>query len=284
MEYQSAGTRLFYLSLEPSSASSALQEEPLVLLHPTPTDHHFWMPIAERLRLTHRVLLPDLRGHGASDAGLDAAELLITVEQIARDLLAMLDDADVARAHFAGCSIGSYTLYHLWKLAPERVRSLVFCCGKPHADSEQAQAKRQETIATVREQGTTPFFENMLQALVGSTARREQPQILPQLRHMMETMGREAVMAVQRGLAERPEMRSVAAGITVPCLVIAAEEDPVSTPAEMEELAALLPRCEYQLVKKAGHYVPFEQQELCTALLKDFYAGLGMKRVAGVPV
>lgn len=42
---------------------------PVVLLHPFPVNHEFWMPVAEPLSSRYRLILPDLRGHGDSDAG-----------------------------------------------------------------------------------------------------------------------------------------------------------------------------------------------------------------------
>ncbi|MGA2743750.1 MAG: alpha/beta fold hydrolase, partial [Candidatus Sulfotelmatobacter sp.] len=39
---------------------------PVVLLHPFPVNHEFWLPVADVLSTRYRVILPDLRGHGES--------------------------------------------------------------------------------------------------------------------------------------------------------------------------------------------------------------------------
>ena len=61
MFYVSGDARLFYETLGTGPD--------VVLLHPTPVHHEFWMPIAVGLRTGYRVTLPDLRGHGQSEAG-----------------------------------------------------------------------------------------------------------------------------------------------------------------------------------------------------------------------
>ncbi len=41
----------------------------MVLLHPTPLNHRFWLPLAEILAPKYRLIIPDLRGHGESELG-----------------------------------------------------------------------------------------------------------------------------------------------------------------------------------------------------------------------
>src|SRR5487761_1026447 len=75
----------------------------VVLLHPTPVDHAFWLPVAEQLADRYRLTLIDLRGHGKSTAGVG----VITMEKLAEDVHAVLQALKIQRAAFIGCSIGS---------------------------------------------------------------------------------------------------------------------------------------------------------------------------------
>jgi 3-oxoadipate enol-lactonase len=56
----------------------------------------------------------------------------------------------------------------------------------------------------------------------------------------------------------------------VPTWVIAGEEDVLTRPNGMEEIAALIPGAQYRLVPKSGHMIPVERPELLTALLSEF--------------
>ena len=83
----------------------------VVLLHPFPASHEFWLPVAEALAGRYRVVLPDLRGHGDSGVGEGPA----TMEKHASDTLRVMDDAEIGRAPLVGVSIGGYALFEFWR-------------------------------------------------------------------------------------------------------------------------------------------------------------------------
>lgn len=238
----------------------------VVFLHPTPVDHCFWVPVATLLEPDYRVVMPDLPGHGLSPLGEEAASM----ETMARAVLGLLDTLSIDRAIFCGCSIGGYLLYELWRQAPERVRALAICCAKPHADTPETRRARVATMASIRERGTGPFFDAMLAALVGAPAKEHDPDIVHRLCAMMQRMSAESAIAVQRALAGRPDSRETAKTIRVPTAVLAAALDQGSTPAEMRELANLVPGSTFYLLQEMGHYAPYEQPRLVGALLRRF--------------
>jgi 3-oxoadipate enol-lactonase len=238
----------------------------VVFLHPTPVDHSFWVPAARLLESDYRVILPDLPGHGLSPLG----EEKTSMETMAQAVLRLLDALAMDQAIFCGCSIGGYLLYELWRQAPERMRAMAICCAKPHADTAEARRGREETIAGIEQRGTEPFFDAMLNTLVGAPAKERDPDIVPRLCAMMERMSAESAIAVQRALAERPDSRATATTIRVPTTVLAAELDRGSTPAEMRELANLVPASNFHLLQEVGHYAPYEQPRLVGTLLRRF--------------
>jgi 3-oxoadipate enol-lactonase len=263
MFYTSGGDRLFY-----STMGSGTD---LVLLHPTPVDHRFWLPAAAMLAQRYRVIAPDLRGHGQSEAGEGA----ITMEKLAADVERLLGELEIGKALFAGCSIGGYAMYEVWRRMPERVRALAFCCSRPQADAEANRAKRQETIESVRLRGTADFIEGSLTTVIGPTARRRWPQKVGEAREMMQTMRPEAAIAVQQGLGARPDSVATARTLRVPCCVIAGGEDGASPPADMRLLAETIRNggysAEYHEISDAGHYAPWEQPELVGRMLRRFF-------------
>src|SRR5208282_5050627 len=111
---------------------------PVVLLHPFPVHHEFWLPVSETLATRYRLILPDLRGHGESGVG----EGPPTMEKHAADLARVLDDAGASRASLVGVSIGGYALFELWRKVRARVAALVLCNTKATADGAEARAGR----------------------------------------------------------------------------------------------------------------------------------------------
>jgi 3-oxoadipate enol-lactonase len=263
VEYTSDSAGLFYTVQGDGPA--------VVLLHPTPCNHRFWLGAANSLAAKYRVILPDLRGHGQSEIG----DGPITIERIGTDLVRLLDVLGIQRALFAGCSIGGYTLYEIWRKAATRVQALAFCCARPQADTEAGRLQRGELIAKIRERGTGEFIEAQLEKLIGPTAHRRHPERVAEAREMMQMVSPAAAIAIQQGLAARPDSVETAKGIRVPAFVLAGGEDPVSPPADMKLLAETIRNggygAEYTEIRDAGHFAPWEQPELVGRLLRRFF-------------
>jgi pimeloyl-ACP methyl ester carboxylesterase len=189
--------------------------------------------------------------------------------QLAADVLALLDYLDVPEAIFAGCSIGGYVLLELWRKAPERMSGLAFVCSKPQPDAEASLVRRAANIAEVRAAGTDALFNGMAQSLVGATARERRPEIVAELRARM-TLTPEAAIAVQAGLAMRPDSVPTVATIAAPVLAIAGGEDSGVTAAEMEAFSAAPGGCEFHLLPDAGHLAAYEQPQKVAALLAEW--------------
>ncbi len=274
--YESAGARL---SFRDTGAGI-----PVVFLHPTPLDNDFWRPLVENLAGV-RAIIPDLRGHGASELGdnlpvggfarvPDAP--VLNMAQLAADVIALLDHLQIQEAVFVGCSIGGYALLELWRQAPQRMQGLAFVCSKPQPDAEPNLAKRAENINKAHSEGVAALFDGMAQSLIGATARKRLPKIVGELRAHM-TLTPQAFVAVQAGLAARPNSLPIVATIQSPVLSIAGGEDTAITPAEMEAFISSPGGCESHILPDAGHFAAYEQPQKVAALLAEWMRHLGLE-------
>jgi 3-oxoadipate enol-lactonase len=264
--YLSSGARLGYIG-----SGTGL---PVIFLHPTPLDRDYWRPLVARLGVL-RAIVPDLRGHGVSElgSGLPAGLFArvpdapaLTVAQLGTDILALLDQLELPSAVFVGCSIGGYVMLELWRRAPERMKGLAFVCSKPQPDAEANLDKRAATIARARGGMLAKVFDEGAVSLVGATTRARRPEVVAEVRARM-TLTAEAQVAVQAGLAARPDSVPTVATITAPVLAIAGGEDGAVTPAEMEAFRAAPGGCEYHLLADAGHLAAYEQPERVEKIL-----------------
>jgi pimeloyl-ACP methyl ester carboxylesterase len=250
---------------------------PVIFLHPTPLDHFYWLPMVGELVGT-RAIIPDLRGHGASELG-DGLPVggftrvpdapVLSMARLAQDTLNLLDHLQLQEAVFVGCSIGGYALLELWRRASERVRGLAIVCAKPQPDAEANLTRRADTIAQARGGEAAAVLDGAAQTLISATARQRRPEIVPELRARM-TLTPEAVVAVQAGLATRPDSVPTVSTITAPIFAICGGEDPGITPAEMRVFKAAPGGCEFHLLPDAGHYAAYEQPAKVAALLAEW--------------
>jgi pimeloyl-ACP methyl ester carboxylesterase len=95
--------------------------EPVLLLHGWPQHWYEWRGLVPVLSQRYRMLMPDLRGLGWSDAPRDGYEK----EELARDQIALLDALGIERVKLVGHDWGGFAGFLLCLLAPERVEKFV---------------------------------------------------------------------------------------------------------------------------------------------------------------
>jgi pimeloyl-ACP methyl ester carboxylesterase len=259
---KSADAEIFYWTLGDGP--------PVVLLHPFPVHHEFWLPVAEALSTRYRVVLPDLRGHGESGVGDGPA----TMDKHAADLKNVMDHADIGRAPLIGVSIGGYLLFEFWRRYRTRVAALGLCNTKAPADNADARAGRLQAAHDVLERGTEPFFESMVQKVFARSTRESRPDLIEGALRMMRKMSPEDVAHVQRGMAERPDSIDTLKTINVPTLLITGDDDLMTGVNEAEVMRKHISGTQLCVIPKAGHYSPWEQPEQAGRLLRQFLDAL----------
>jgi pimeloyl-ACP methyl ester carboxylesterase len=92
----------------------------VILAHALGANLTLWDDTARHLAARYRVLRFDMRGHGGSDAPVGA----YTMTRLADDVVALMDELDIAQAHFCGVSVGGMVAQTLGVRHPERLLSL----------------------------------------------------------------------------------------------------------------------------------------------------------------
>ena len=243
---------------------------PVVLLHPFPANHKVWLPAAELLAGRYRLILPDLRGHGASTPGAGPA----TMQKHATDLLRLADACGVGKAVFAGVSIGGYVLFEFWRRHRERVSGLILCDTRAGSDTEEGRANRLKAADDVEKQGPVPFVDSMIPKLLGDTTRTSRPDLVERARKMMMEMSAAGIAAVQRGMAARPDSVADLKTINVPTLGMVGAEDTLTPLSEAESMQRQIAGSRLHVIPRAGHYAVFEQHEAAGKAIRGFLDGL----------
>jgi len=259
---KSGDAEIFYWSLGDGPA--------VVLLHPFPLHHEFWMPVAELLGSRYRVVFPDLRGHGDSGMGDGPAAM----EKHAADLRNVMDDAGIGRAPIFGVSIGGYLLFEFWRSHRSRVAALGLLNTKASADNSEGRAQRLQAAHDVVERGTEPFFQAMLERALGATTRQSRPDLVEAALRMMRRTSPQNVALLQRGMADRPDSVETLKTINVPTLLITGDEDVLTGANEAELMRKHIPGSQMRVIPRAGHYAAFEHPEQAGRLLRQFLDSL----------
>jgi pimeloyl-ACP methyl ester carboxylesterase len=196
------------------------------------------------------------------------------MEKHAEDLERLCRDAGVTRAVFAGSSIGGYILFEYWRRHRERFAGLVLCGTRAQADAEQARAARLQSAEDVQKRGPAGFLDSMAEKLVGATTRRNRPDLAAEARAFMARMPVAGIVAIQQGMAARPDSVATLKTIDVPTLIVHGDEDTGVPVADAELMHRNIRGSRLEIIPQAGHYVVFEHPVTTARLMRQFLDGL----------
>lgn len=249
---------------------------PLVLLHGFPLDRSVWDEQLAALRPT-RVIRIDLRGCGESEPS-DGPALM---ELLAGDVAGVLDALHVERAALAGHSVGGYVALAFFRMYAERVAGLALVASHVAADAgnapdadpaQRALAASRDALADrlERENTMTAAVESYLPRYLAPAAYRERPELVEQLRALMERQDPRGCAQIVRGMKERLDSHDLLDDIQVPALIIAGAEDAYLKPQTLRATAQAIAGATFVALDGVGHCPMLEASEPIAVALAAF--------------
>jgi 3-oxoadipate enol-lactonase len=257
----------------PSTRAFASPTPVLVFLHAFPLHAGMWEPQLAGAPTGWTVLAPDLRGFGGSDLG-PRVPSAPSIDDYAHDVLAVLDQLEIAEAVFAGLSLGGYVAFAILRCAPARVAGLVLADTRAEADGVQARAGRAVTLATLERGGAAEVIAAMLPKLLAPKTLTERAEEVTRVRTMLEAADPLAMTDATLRLRDRPDRSPLLASIRCPVLVMGGAEDVLTPVDEMRGLAARVPGARFAVIEGAGHLASLEQPQSFNAELTRFLAAV----------
>ncbi|QDT34433.1 alpha/beta fold hydrolase [Thalassoglobus polymorphus] len=241
--------------------------EPILFVHGFPLDQTMWTNQIDHFSKSLQVIAPDLRGFGESSP----AEGTVEMKDFADDLSCILDALEVKEpVHFCGLSMGGYIAWEFIQRYPEKVKSLILCDTKASPDTEEAKASREQTAQQVLAKGPEFLATAMPEKLFSPHTIAENSDAVKQTQSLIRSTNPNSIAAALRGMAVRADMDANLKSIDVPTLVIVGEDDQLTTPDVMKEMAKAIPNAQFVEVQQAGHMSPLEQPEFVNQTIEDF--------------
>jgi pimeloyl-ACP methyl ester carboxylesterase len=245
---------------------------PLLFVHGFPLDHTMWNAQLAHFEKTHRVIAPDLRGFGRSDA---PNQDTVTMPQFADELAALLGTLPVAGpVTLCGLSMGGYIAMHFFSRHRARLAALILCDCRAAPDAPEVRQGRLDTAARVLQEGPGFLAETLVARLFSEKSRRDRTAIVTATQDVIRRNPAAGTAAAARGMAERPDMTSLLPQIDVPTLLIVGSEDAISPPKEMRSMAAAISSSTLVEIADAGHMAPLEEPAPVNTALEHFLATL----------
>jgi len=243
---------------------------PVLLLHGYPFNRSLWREQAEALRANYRVITPDLRGHGQTTATAQPA----TMDEMARDVAALLDALNIKRTILGGLSMGGYVSLAFYHLFPLRVRGLVLADTRPTADTDEGRATREQQAQVATDLGMAAIAENFLPKLLAPATFVERPEVVERVREMILQTKPQGAASAQRGMALRPDRTDFLPSILAPTLIIVGSLDEITPVRDAQLMHREIRGSHLEILEGAGHVSNLERAAEFTRALETFLDAL----------
>lgn len=243
---------------------------PLVLLHGYPFNRSMWREQAEALGADYRVITPDLRGLGETTVRDEPA----TMEEMARDVAALLDELGVGRAAIGGLSMGGYVALAFCRRFPLRVRALILADTRAQADTPEARLGREEQATKILAEGMESIAEGFLKKVLTPETIHERPEVSGRVREMILKTDRRGAAAALRGMALRPDRTDFLQEIFAPTLILVGSEDQLTPPADAELMKREIRGSRLNIIDGASHFSNLERPADFNQALSHFLDAL----------
>ncbi|OGO38621.1 MAG: hypothetical protein A2W35_09540 [Chloroflexi bacterium RBG_16_57_11] len=247
--------------------SDAGQGPPLLLVHGFPLNRQLWQPQLDGLSEVARVIAPDLRGHGDSQAIPGP----YSMDLFADDLNLFLDALGIhEKIVLCGLSMGGYVVFAFYRKYPHRLRGLILTATRAAADTPEGRLARDQMTALAREKGVPAISESMLPKLLAPQAYPNRPDLVEQVRSITLGVSLEGVLGDLAALKDRPDSTPTLAQIDVPTLLLHGADDQIIPLSEAQAMQAGLRGSKLVVLPEAGHLLGLENANVFNEAVRHY--------------
>jgi 3-oxoadipate enol-lactonase len=215
----------------------------LMLSNSLGTNLHMWDEQVAPFTRHFRLLRYDRRGHGKSDAPKGP----YSMEQLGRDVLAVLDHLSIEKINWCGLSMGGMVGMWLGARAPNRIDKLILSNTTAYFADKAMWDSR---IKMVRDEGLEAIVDANMERWFTKAFRERSPQALARIREMFLATNVEGYIGCGEAIRAM-DHRPLLPKINAPTLVIAGRYDPATTLEAGEFIAQHMPNAKLAVLDTA---------------------------------
>ena len=210
----------------------------------------------------HRFVTFDLNGHGMSPLVGP-----VSIEGWAEDVVALLDDLELADVALVSHSMGTLVAQQVLATAGERVRAAAFL-GPVRNLPDAARGAQADRAALVRAEGMAAVAGAISQGAVSALTRSDRPVVSAMIKELLQRQSAEGYAAACEALggSSPPDISQV----TCPVLAVTGTEDMVSPPDAVRAFAGEFADASAVVIDDIGHWTTLEAPAEVNDLLADF--------------
>jgi pimeloyl-ACP methyl ester carboxylesterase len=230
-------------------------------------DSQMFNEMTEILSLNFRIITIDARAHGKSSIPTSN----FTIENLANDLLKVMDKLSIAKAFMLGISMGAMIALNCTLLEPNRTLGLLLLDTEARKPPFKNWLERWLLAKTAPVTGIKSFSVNaILLRMFGSTFRRKNPLIIEEWRHKLSNLNPRAMALSIDAINNRPPLINRLSEIKTPTLLIYGDEDLYTPLSSGELIQKNIPDSEMKIIKETGHLSIVEKPNEIATIVNRF--------------
>lgn len=240
---------------------------PLLFIHGYPLNRRIWEPQLDALAGMARLIAPDLRGHGESDAVVGP----YSMDLLADDCHAILEATGVAGpVVLCGLSMGGYVAFAFHRKYPERVAGLILAATRSGEDSPEGKANRDKAADLARRSGPSAITESMLPKMLSPKTYVQRPELVQRVGEIMQQTSLEGILGDLMGMKSRQDSTPTLSLVEKPTLILHGSDDQLIPPGEAVAMQKAISGARLQLLPDAGHLLNMEQPQQFNQAVREF--------------
>jgi len=252
---------------------------PAVLMaHSLGCNLRMWDPQLAVLEPRYRVVRLDMRGHGMSDVPAGP----YTLEELADDVIAVMDALNIEQAHWVGLSVGGMIGQSLLLRFPDRFASAALCDTASYQPAAAAPIW-EARVKAVESEGLGSIVDATMQRWFTEQFLASGNPAADAVRAQLEATSDAGYVACCHAIMKLNYIDQLSA-INIPVSLIVGAEDIATPVVGSEEMHAKLPNSTLHILKDASHISNVEQAAEFNAVLMKFLNAQPAKTPASVVV
>jgi pimeloyl-ACP methyl ester carboxylesterase len=152
----------------------------------------------------------------------------------------------------------------------EKFSALILCDTKSAADDNEGKLKRAAAIKQIKSGKFESFVETFVMNCFGDTFVKEKKNLYDEVINRSKKNNPTGVKGCLLAMAARTETTGFLNKIILPTLIFSGEEDKLTPPNAMKDMAEQIQNSKFVLVKNAGHMTPVENPQAVGEAIKNF--------------
>ncbi|MDB5085644.1 MAG: alpha/beta hydrolase [Bacilli bacterium] len=239
----------------------------VVLLHGFCGSSSYWDSVLPLLPDSHRFIIPDLRGHGDSDAPAGT----YSMEVMAKDIAELLQQLRIEKTILLGHSLGGYITLAFAELYPERLNGFGLIHSAAFPDDDKGKQGRLNSMKTIRDNGLNVFIDGLIPKLFAPQHVETMPAAVLTAKEIGYATDPGGAVSTLEGMRTRPARNEVIQNANVQVLIVAGENDQI-IPRE-RVFYDKGDHITQHLIAEAGHMSMMEDPQRLAEIMLAFIGG-----------